>query len=227
MKTTIKLRIELCLGNEIPETLTVNVKGELPDVGTQIIDTSEKALLELFFPIMRQTLEQHLQGVSRRTTADVQADHGGTMVLNTTLYRVDGELGRVAFPTYALRHDGAVIWNSAAKLFGAQGPREYYHTAGMRQLTLSLTSAMSYRDSAGILNAVRHTDHPTPVTTLAAMVEREGAAVQAWIDHRTATTLADHAFTEQGTPSAETTIEPLTADQGRLPQAIIDQAFRP
>ena len=55
MKTTIKLRIELCLGNE----------GELPDVGTQIIDTSEKALLELFFPIMRQTLEQHLQGVSK------------------------------------------------------------------------------------------------------------------------------------------------------------------
>ena len=175
---------------------------------------------------MRQTLERHLEGVSQRATSAAQAEHGGIIMVNATPYRVDGELGRVAFPTFALRDGGTVIWNSTAELFGAQGPREYHYTAGMRQLMLRLTSAMSYRDTTDILNRVRHTaDHPTPVTTLAAMVEREGTAVQGWIDHWTTTTLADHAFTEEGTPSAEHPIQPLAADQGRLRQSVIDQAL--
>ena len=63
MQTTIKLTIELCQGNEMPDTFTI--KGEVPNTGPRIIDTSEKVLLELFYPAMRQTLERHLEGGSQ------------------------------------------------------------------------------------------------------------------------------------------------------------------
>ena len=39
MQTTIKLTIELCQGNERPDTFTI--KGEVPNTGPRIIDTSE------------------------------------------------------------------------------------------------------------------------------------------------------------------------------------------
>ena len=45
------------------------------------------------------------------------------------------------------------------------------------------------------------------------------------MDDWTTTTLADHRFTAQGTPSPAATVEPLAAEQGRLPQAVIDQAL--
>ena len=45
MQTAVKLTIELCHGNEMPDTFTI--KGEVPYAGPRIIDTSEKALGEL------------------------------------------------------------------------------------------------------------------------------------------------------------------------------------
>jgi hypothetical protein len=85
---------------------------------------------------------------------------------------------------------------------------------------LTLTDLMSFRNAAHLVRRVRQggLDARTPVTTLADRVEREGAAVQTWIDQKTVTTLAQHHFTPEGVPTLDTTVQPLADDQGRLPQ---------
>ena len=96
----------------------------------------------------------------------------------------------------------------------------------MRELLLDMASAMSYRKTAALLNRVRHeTVDPTPMTTVAAMTEREGTAVQAHMDQWATQVLADHAFTDTARPqvaAAESFDAPMTPS---LPQSCIDQAI--
>jgi len=47
------------------------------------------------------------------------------VVENATLYRVDGEIGRITFPTYAVQQDKQILWNSVPKVFGAPGVLRY------------------------------------------------------------------------------------------------------
>lgn len=119
MQTTIKVRVQLCHGNDAPEVFTL--EGKLPTTAPRIIDNSETAIVELFYPAMRQALKRHLEDVSHRATRNAQAEHPET-VIGHALYRVDGQVGRVVVPTYTLQNGESVVWNSATELFGPKGP---------------------------------------------------------------------------------------------------------
>ena len=112
------------------------------------------------------------------------------------------------------------MWTPEADGFPTLGSRQQHVTANFRELVLTLTDLMSFRNAAHLVRRVRQggLDARTPVTTLAERVEREGAAVQTWIDQKTVTTLAQHHFTPEGVPTPDTTVQPLADDQGRLPQ---------
>jgi len=64
-----------------------------------------------------------------------------------------------------------------------------------------MASEMSYANATDLLNRVRHVGHdPTPPRTAAAIVEREGAAVQAQMEEWATETLKAHHFSEDGRP---------------------------
>lgn len=49
-------------------------------------------------------------------------------------YRVDGELGRVEFPTYRVCQGEAVLYDTAREVFVPLGCWERYQTAGFKEL---------------------------------------------------------------------------------------------
>ena len=124
---------------------------------------------------------------------------GGVVVAHRTLYRVDSEIGRISFRTYDVENQNGTVWIGSKDYLPAQGPREYCRTAGMSELLLHMTSEMSYASATGLLNRVRHVSHDlTPARTVAAIVEREGVAVQAQIEEWATETLKAHDFSEDG-----------------------------
>ncbi len=111
-------------------------------------------------------------------------------------------------------------------LFAALGPREYYRTAGMTELMLTTIGDLSYRKAVRLFNRVRHEESdPTPVRTGAAIVEREGTAMQAQMEERATEALTAHGFAAEGQPLADTEVTGLPMAEARLPQAQVAEAL--
>ena len=126
-------------------------------------------------------------------------------------YAVDGELGRFTFRTHTLAQASGQTWRTATEVFAALGPREWYRTAGLRELLLQTVTHMPYRPAIALLNRIRHepVDGGTPLRTAADVVEREGRAMQTLTDRWATQVFADRGF---------------TPEERRLPQTTIDQA---
>jgi len=114
-----------------------------------------------------QAYQRYLASVAREAAEAAQTAYGGTVVENATRYRVDGEIGRITFPTYAVHQDEQILWNSVPKVFGAQGPREFYATQSGKELLLDFSSFSFYRTTARVFNRIRRSprQNRTPVTT--------------------------------------------------------------
>ena len=144
---------------------------------------------------------------------------------NAHPYAVDGELGRFTFRTHTLACESGQTWSTAAEVFAALGPREWYRTAGLRELLLQTVTHMAYRPAVALLNRIRHeaADSGTPVRTAAEVVEREGRTMQTAFDQWATRVFADGGFTPEGQPA--TAAPPPAADSViRLPQTTVDQA---
>ncbi len=210
----------------------MNQTFELPSAESDPMNSGERMILDTFTLAQTRVYGQYLATVAREAAQTAQAEFGGNVVENATVYRVDGEIGRVTFPTYALRKDDQTVWNSVPGVFGAQGPREYYHTESAKELILDLASFASYRNTARVFNRIRRSTgkNRTPMTTIASIVYREGLAVQAYLGHFVTSTLARHAFTKEGVPQSTTTPvynRPLAEAKhtvGRLPRDSVSQA---
>jgi len=160
----------------------ITLEVELAENSDRIIDAVETAILDWREGATRTLTTTYLNTLSLKKARQAPAQLGGDLTVNTTPYRVDGEIGRLTFSTDALTSGSRIVWNSATDLFAALGPREYYRTAGMTELVLSTSEDMSYQKTTAHLNRVRHEeDDPTPVRTVAAIVEREGTQMQAEI----------------------------------------------
>ncbi len=198
------IHIELCNTTGAKEVM--NQMFELPDAQSDPINEGERVILDVFTLAQTQAYQRYLASVAREAAETAQAAYGGTVVENATLYRVDGEIGRITFPTYAVHQEEQVVWNSVPKVFGAQGPQEFYATRSAKELLLDFSSFSSYRKTARVFNRIRRSprQNRTPVTTIASFVHREGITVQAYLGHFVTSTLAHHQFTSDGVPQSET-----------------------
>ncbi len=121
---------------------------------------------------------------------------------------------------------GRVLWDTAQQTFAPLGPREYYHTQGMTTLLGQMVRDMSYRHAVGLLNRVRHegAGQGTPVTTAAAMVEREGTAIQHHWEEWSQDVFTRQAFTPEGCPVGNAEPYGLPEEAVRLPRDTVEDA---
>ena len=144
------------------------------------IDQSEQAVLATCWPAMRHALSQHLHSVSKKKAEKAVARDGGQAVEDPTAYRVEGEVGRFAFPCHHVVVDDRVVLDTSRQVFPALTGKEWYRTVGFKELAIvrgALDS--SYRHTTQMLNRFRHQPEATPLRTLQDAVEGEGLAAAA------------------------------------------------
>jgi hypothetical protein len=106
---------------------------------------------------------------------------------------VDGEIGRFSFPTYRLAQQGAVVFDSGRELFPALRGEQWYLTRGFKQIAMFYgTVKRPYRETTEVINRLRRVAEPTPMRSLRAQSEREGAKLQADIERQSAAILTAH-----------------------------------
>jgi len=111
-----------------PTTLAV----ELSEDRERIIDAVEAAVLRWREGATRTLTTTYLNTLSHKKALQAQASLGGQLTGNATPYRVDGEIGRLTFPTDALTLGSKTLANSATDGLAALGAREYYRRIGRR-----------------------------------------------------------------------------------------------
>ena len=119
---------------------------------------------------------------------------------------------------------GTVVCRGAAA-FPRRQPREWHQTEGFREEALCLqASKRSYRDTTAHLNRYRRQlQGGTPVTTLQANAQQEGARVLGVLERYSQTVLQQHGFDAQGRPS-EAAVAAITAGvEGRLAAATVEE----
>jgi hypothetical protein len=104
-----------------------------------------------------------------------------------------------------VENGGQVVHNSAGSLFAEQNGKEIYKTSGYKEITIIYGAVEnSYRDTAALLNRIRHQEQATPVRTVADNTEREGKRLLDFIGEKTKSILAANGFTEEGNPDEKT-----------------------
>lgn len=124
---------------------------------------------------------------------------------NTWPYRVDGELGRIEFPTYQACQDGTILYDTARELFSPLGCWERYQTIGFKELAfIHGMTERSSRKTETFINRIRHQEGATGSTTLRTSAEREGKQVLACLEQTATDVLLRAGFTETGEPLTAT-----------------------
>jgi len=120
---------------------------------------------------------------------------------NTWPYRVDGEVGRIEFPTYRVVQAEMTGYDSARELFTPLGCWERYETRGFQELAfIRGVTEKSYHKTAIWLNRVRHQKDATGSTTLRVGAEREGRKVIECLERTTTEILKQERFDDTGQP---------------------------
>lgn len=115
------------------------------------------------------------------------------MSANWTPYRVDGEIGRFSFPSYRLERAGEVVFDSGRELFPALSGEQWYLTRGFKEIALFYGAVKRpYRETAAVINRLRRVSEATPMRSLRAQSEREGAKLQAHIEQKSVAILLAH-----------------------------------
>lgn len=204
--TSYKLQIQMTLipCDESPMREPVkahdgSVSLVLSETDAMNIDTCEQALLQTTYPLLRETFATHLSDVSKKKAREHLQE--GTMTQNPWPYRVDGEVGRIEFPTYRVCQQDTTLYDTAREVFPPLGCWERYETRGFKELALMHgVTEQSYPKTARWLNRIRHQAGATGATTLRASVAREGKKLREAVDRTTAEILRREAFDETGQP---------------------------
>ena len=135
-------------------------------------------------------------------------------------------MGRFGFTLYeAVEASGEVV-SRGEGCFPKRQPREWHQTEGFREEALCLeASKRSYRDNAAHLNRYRRQEQGgTPVTTLQANAQKEGAQVLDFLEQHSQTVLQGHGFTGSGQPNEEVVAQVAAgADQRLDPDEVAQQ----
>jgi hypothetical protein len=123
------------------------------------------------------------------------------LIINKHSYDVDGEVGRFSFQTHSGEKDGKIVYNSARSLFPERKGKEKYKTSGFKEIGMIYgTVKDSYRETAYLINRIRHQEGVTPVRTLKDNTEREGGKVLDFLEQKTRDLFEKKSFTEEGVP---------------------------
>jgi len=162
------------------------------------IDACEQAVLQTNYPAIRAALATHLSALSEQVCVTATLED-----IETTTYRVDGEVGRFTFETHrGVDAAGQVVDTQA--LFPTLTGQEWYRTVGFKELGLVHgTVEGSFRHSATWLNRVRHQPEGTPWRTLSHNSAREGEQLLAHLEEHAEHILKTHAFTDTQPPADE------------------------
>lgn len=119
---------------------------------------------------------------------------------------------------------GTVVCRGAAA-FPRRQPREWHQTEGFREEALCLeASKRSYRDTTAHLNRYRRQlQGGTPVTTLQANAQQEGARVLDFLERHSQTVLQRHEFDAQGRPSEAVVAAVEAGADSRLEAAMVEK----
>ncbi len=198
----IRVQIEIIPCDEAPAHTPINEQDGslsfvLSDADAMNIDACEQALLQTTYPTLREALSTHLSAISKKKAHEHQP--AGTLVENTWPYRVDGELGRVEFPTYRVCQDDTTLYDTAREVLTPLGCWERDHTAGFKEIAfIRGVTEQSYTKTATLINRIRHQPDATGSTTLRASAEREGKKVGECLERTTTSILQREGFHETG-----------------------------
>ena len=143
----VRVQIEMIPCDEAPTTTPItesdgSLSLVLSEADAVNIDACEQALLQTTYPMLRETLATHLSEMSKQKACEQFP--GGTLMTNRWPYRVDGELGRIEFPTYRVCQEDRTVYNTARDLFIPLGCWERYETTGFKELAFILNHVINY-----------------------------------------------------------------------------------
>jgi hypothetical protein len=100
-----------------------------------------------------------------------------------------------------MKKDGELIYNTVGSIFPEQKGKEIYKTSGYKEISIIYgATENSYRQTASLINRVRHQEGATPVRTVADNTEREGEKLIDFIGQKAKNILAENNFTQAGEP---------------------------
>ena len=171
------------------------------------IDACEEALLQTTYPTLRETLSTHLSEKAHERQSE------GLIMENVWPYRVDGEVGRIEFPTYRVVQGETTRYDSARELLTPLGCWERYETRGFKELAfMQGVTEQSSHNTAIWLNRIRHQKDATGSTTLRVGAEREGRQVIACLERTTTEILTQEGFDDTGQPLNPTPLQTQATD---------------
>ena len=199
----------------------------LPEADELNISALDRAALDVSFPALREALSQHLAqaGKKKLQSQAEQLQVGLKLRKQADDYQVEGEVGRFCFALYqAVDAAGTVVCRGAVA-FPRRQPREWHQTEGFREEALCLeASKRSYRDTTAHLNRYRRQlQGGTPVTTLQANAQQEGARVLDFLERHRQTVLQRQEFDAQGRPSEAAVAVAEAGADSRLEAAMVEK----
>lgn len=107
------------------------------------------------------------------------SEDGEQVIQNSCPYKVDGEVGRFTFFTHSILKNADVQYNTDRDVFSCLHGKEYYLTAGFKEIALIYGDTKeSYRKTTRLINRVRYQEKDgTPSRTLHEATEREGTSL--------------------------------------------------
>ena len=138
---------------------------------------------------------------------------GWRVIEHPARYKVDGEVGRFEFATADVVNGRGQVLFQGYSLFPARSGKEWYRTAGFRELAFLLgATQLSHRKTQRGLNRSRQqVSGGTPLNTLRDGAEAEGVAVLKSLQQAQAAAFAAHGFDAAGTPGPEIQVRQVAA----------------
>jgi hypothetical protein len=131
---------------------------------------------------------------------------GGAIKENRSEYRVDGEIGRFTFKTHSVVSESGSLFDTSKNVFKVLTSKEWYRTEGFNEISLYLSTKISYREVAKTFNRIRkQTEDGTPSRTIAHIVEVEGTKAFNFTNELAQDILKAQGFSVEGKPLGEIT----------------------
>ena len=118
------------------------------------------------------------------------------MIIIEKPYRIECELGNITTTSHTVKNEGRTVFDSSSEFFDETGPREPFRSKRFTELLLDFSTDMSNRSASARLNRVRlETGGGINPMTLNNVVQREGLAMQRYIEEHCAKTLKENGIT--------------------------------
>lgn len=192
------------------------------------ISRLENVLLRTTYPALRTTLSEYLEDVSKKkANENLKLLGAGSIQKHTSLYQVDGEIGRFTCATYDVISEEQKTHFNGFDMFPMRIGRQWYQTSGFKELALVVGAAQrSYRQITRVFNRTRHQEvGGTPLNTLRDGAQAEGLKVLDFMGEKTQSVLKEHGFDARGVPEANSDITQKLGKPAYLKKPTIHRAL--